>query len=81
MNWVMLYNDVLTELYGEDREDAMRHIEDDNAFDAWLKRYSAKQRTGNKSKGKSVSQEEYFARTKGSLPQPKPKNENGQTTA
>lgn len=75
MNWVCLYSDVLTELYGEDRDDAMRYIEDDMAFDAWLKRYSIKNRTKNRTSGRgghvSVSKEQYFNRMKGTLPQPR----------
>lgn len=64
----------MTELYGEDRDEAMKHIEDDKGFDAWMRRYSAKQRGKHKHKGTAVSKEQYFARTKGSLPQPKRRN-------
>ena len=73
MHWVVTYNDVTTELLSEDREEALRYIDNDHEFDAWLKRYADKRKregAKNKPKGKMVSKEEYMKRTRGALPNP-----------
>jgi hypothetical protein len=38
----MTYNNVLTQLMGEDRTDAITVIEDDVAFDSWMKDFERK---------------------------------------
>jgi anti-sigma-K factor RskA len=53
-HWVMLYANVIGELFGEDREEAMAVIDDDTAFDRWMKRWDQKQRMQARSKGKQV---------------------------
>lgn len=69
-----LYSDVLTEMYGEDKAEAMRYIEDDFQFDAWLKRYSAKMAKAHNSTGRAgkhaVTKKQFASRTAGMLPQP-----------
>jgi hypothetical protein len=39
----MMYDNVLTQLYGEERESAIRVMDDDQAFDRWLEDYQRKQ--------------------------------------
>ena len=71
----MTYNDVMTEMIGEDRDEAMRYMDDDIQFDAWLSRYAAKQKSRNTNKrGTPISKEEFFQRTQGKLPQPGKRN-------
>lgn len=66
-----LYNNVFTELWGDDKEDAMRVVDDDEQFDRWLKRYNNKHKSKH-SKGKaSVSKEEFLNRTGKKFPTPK----------
>lgn len=69
---MVVYNDVFTELFGDDKEEAMRYVHDDAQFDAWISRYSAKNKakTNQRTKGKPISKDEYFKRTKGMLPNP-----------
>jgi len=79
LHWVMLYNDIFQEMFGEDKEEALNVIDNDEAFDAWLKRYSLKMKNLHKNthtKGKKVDKDTYFSRTKGTLPQPKLRNKN-----
>lgn len=74
LHWVTTYNDVTTELLSEDREEALRYIDNDQEFDAWLKRYAAQKKRegakGKKPKGKVVSKEDYMKRIKGAIPNP-----------
>lgn len=43
VQWVTTYHDVLTNLMPEDRAEALRYLDDDNQFDAWLSRFGSKQ--------------------------------------
>ena len=67
-----VYSDVTSELYGEDKEEAMKVIDDDQQFDAWLKKFADKQKKGSheKPKGKSVDKEAFMNRKAHRLPRP-----------
>lgn len=43
LQWVIKYYNVINNLYGKDRDEAIRAIDDDDAFDRWEKSYSRKQ--------------------------------------
>jgi hypothetical protein len=62
--WLMLYSNIISELIGEDREEAMAVMDDDAAFDRWMKRYEQQQKMASRSKGKktAVDQETYLKR-------------------
>lgn len=66
-HWVSLYANILANLFGEDREEAVVVMDNDAKFDKWLLDYQAKkQREASKAnKGgnkRNVSQEEYLAK-------------------
>jgi len=68
-HWVTLYHGILTNLYGEDRDDALAVIDDDVAFDRWLANYNMKQAQASKTKpgskrggGSRISADEYEKR-------------------
>jgi hypothetical protein len=49
----------------------MRAVDDDTKFDAWLKKYSNKNKSKAKKSGRSeVSKDEFFTRTSKAFPQP-----------
>ncbi len=77
LHWVTLYNDIFTELFGEDKEAAMKVVNDDAAFDAWLTRYSNTRKNAHKNnpKGNKVTKAQYFARIRGALPKPRGKHD------
>lgn len=68
----MTYHSVMTNLIGQDREDAKRVIDDDEAFDAWLDDYERKKARemaqvgkpgGGKTPGRtSVGKEDFLKR-------------------
>lgn len=68
-----MYHDVLTEMVGEDKDEALRYINDDFQFDSWLKRYAAKMKNRARKTGQGthhVTHDTYMKRTKGMLPNP-----------
>jgi hypothetical protein len=67
----------MNNLIGEDRHEALRVIDDDEAFDQWLIKFAKERNTPGpkkKPRGKSVSKEEFQKRTKGMLPNPSRKD-------
>jgi hypothetical protein len=60
MQWIMLYSNVTGELIGEDREAALAVIDDDEAFDRWLRKYDQNQRPKNKLKGNTSVDQQTF---------------------
>lgn len=67
----------MTELWGEDKHNAMRVIDDDAQFDLWLKKYNEKSSTtSTKSKKGKIDKEEFLNRTQGMLPMPGKKRED-----
>lgn len=57
MNWIMVYNGAITNLYGEDRDEAIEAMDDDEKFDAWRVRFERKRaRETSKAKGPRVSE-------------------------
>lgn len=68
-----LYHDVLANLYGEDRQDAVKAMENDAAFDRWLITFESKraqmdqQASGKRtasSGSKAMSKDDYIKRFK-----------------
>lgn len=62
---------MVSEMFGEDRDEALSVIDNDPQFDAWLRRFNQKNKGSHKnSSGNKVSKERFFSRMKGKLPQP-----------
>jgi hypothetical protein len=65
-HWVSLYASLLSNLYGEERDEMVAVMDNDDAFDRWLVTFDAKRRKemgGGKSKGQhSISNDEYLAK-------------------
>jgi hypothetical protein len=64
--WVALYNNIATNIMGDDREDMLAVWDDDDQFDMWLKKLDATQRAKRKPGGKpgqekvGITNEEYL---------------------
>lgn len=66
-HWVSLYNNVHKNLMGDDREEAMAVIEDDEKFDRWLQDYDEQQKRKAKNPatgGKRLNKEETARRAR-----------------
>lgn len=72
LHWLCLYYDITTELFGEDKQEALKVIDDDARFDQWLKSYNDKNNkpTKKKTSGVAVDKETFLKRTQGILPDP-----------
>lgn len=60
--WVSLYNNIATNIIGDDRDEMLAVWDDDDKFDVWLKRLDSKNRASRRS-GKekvAISNEEYL---------------------
>lgn len=57
---MLLYANITQELTGKDRDDALRVIDDDDAFDRWLKRFQQSQGQAARTPGKQVIDNETY---------------------
>lgn len=51
MHWVTLYNNITTNLIGEDRDEAIAAMANDADFDRWLVRYERKNASKSRKSG------------------------------